>query len=84
VKSLSWLSRWTTATFVCHFLLGDIVLEAFIMFRRLEVGEAVVVNVLGPTLSLSEALGCSCSCGSSVFGRCEPCALLVELLGRGF
>jgi hypothetical protein len=42
--------------FLCRFLLGDIVLEASIMFRMLEAGAVVVVVcVLDPTPS-SEAL----------------------------
>jgi hypothetical protein len=47
---------WAMMAFLCRFLLGDIVLEASIMFRMLEAGAVVVVVcVLDPTPS-SEAL----------------------------
>jgi hypothetical protein len=63
------LSGWMTMAFICRFLLGDVILKAFIMFCRLEVGAAVIiVDVLGHALSFLEALGCSCFCGSSTLG----------------
>jgi hypothetical protein len=48
---------WAMTEFLYRFLLGDIVLEASIMFRMLEAGAVVfVVGVLDPT-SFSKALG---------------------------
>jgi hypothetical protein len=53
---------WAMTVFLRRFLLGDIVLEASIMFHMLKAGAVVViVGLLGPVPS-SQALGALSSC----------------------